>query len=196
MTSSNIYAQSDNRIKFSITTGFLLNLDYEYDNQYAGYIIPSARIDRHEFYIGPLVNERQFNAKFKPSIGGLTGYRFYLEKNEKVLNVFVQYSFQFMRYEYIYNSSYNSNVIISFPYQAEQEKWRDNVINNVIGYGLKIYLNKTKTFSFDHTIGYSIILYSDKNKNNHFASNEFSWSGINLTGGFCYRFHSLKKEIN
>jgi len=163
---------------------------------YSGYIAPSLQLGKHEIYLGCLVNERTEGKKFKPSLGGIAGYKFYVGKNPGAIQFYLNYSLILQRYLYVedytiywgpnYPNGYDINYIS-----------KERFYNNVFGYGLNFYLTKKKNIYFYQTTGYSIVRYIDKGyKNGSLASihKDFFWDQIMFTAGLTCKLTSIKSK--
>lgn len=184
------YSQSAVARNLYLNLGSTLNVDANAENDvlYSGYIAPSLKLGKHEIYIGGLINEQEWGIKFKPSLGGLLGYKFYIDKNANPIQFFLNYCMIIQRY-LIYDDywSYNSEIFTI----------KQRFYNNVVGYGLNFYLNKKRNFYFYQTTGYSIMLEKDKdylNSNYDHKDHQFYWSQLMFTVGMTCKLTSFKNK--
>jgi len=194
----NNYAQTNitKDLKLNMGSTLCLSADDISFPSYSFYIAPSLQLGKHEFYLGCLVNERTEGEKFKPSLGGIAGYKFYVDKNPGAIQFYLNYSLILQRYLYSEDYTFYSGPNHTNSYVVNYIN-KERLYNNVFGYGLNFYLTKKKNIYFYQTTGYSVIRYIDKGyEDNKFTNvyKEFIWSQIMFTAGLTYKLTSLKNK--
>lgn len=146
----------------------------------------------HEFYVGSLVNEKTIGIKYKPSIGGIFGYNYFVDKNPHSIQFYLNYSLIFQRY--IYDKTIEFPV---YPNIIENWTYKRQYYNNVFGYGINFYLTKNKNIYFYQTTGIALTYYNEKSiLNNVKQDNDvyFNAPRIMFTAGMTYKLTSIKNK--
>jgi len=163
--------------EFGITAGgftnFPANKNYLKENISVFYIAPYLRIGRHEFTAGivyPLTTQALCFSDYNnihSRLGALAGYKFYIFNVYYRENLFVHYSFQYLRFA----GTSNLNGWTGDPF-----KWKetDMYINNVIGIGYNLFFDTDARFGLYFTLDYVISQAGYKLDVPH--SNKTSWA--------------------
>jgi hypothetical protein len=187
--------------EFGITTGtfsnFPANQNYFKDAITVFYAAPYVRVGKHEFSAGvvyPLstegLNFSDYNVK--PRLGATAGYKFYIFNVYGVENLFIHYSFQYLRFKGHYDVYDKSNNQI-FPWDET-----DMYINNVIGLGYNVFFDVHGRFGFYYILDYVIAQTSYKldtpGVNSGPWSTQYIWNNLSTNIGFIFKITSLKKN--
>lgn len=177
--------QAENFKPLSLSSGFILNVDFESKNLLeSGYIAASLRIKKHEFYVGPVITELSYLRSPKIVFGGIAGYKYYIFKEPANINVFLNYSLQYFQHSgehYVYTG-----------YYIIKNKWTEDNCINTFGFGFNVFFDKKRKFSLYNTMGYSV--YPMRYKESSYSDVYTSWGYINATLGLTIRIGSTKKK--
>ncbi len=202
VASEKIFSQSGSDVQaFGINAGaftnFPANQDYLKDNMAVFYIAPYIQTGKHEFSAGfvfPLQTHGLFfsDDNIHPRLGAEAGYKFYIFDVYGRENLFVHYSFQYLRFMGSYDKYYQGTVQ---PYHFTET----NVyINNVIGLGYNLFFDNNERFGFYYTLDYVISQAGYKigtpKSNQNTWTTQFVWNNISTNIGFSFKLGSLKKK--
>jgi hypothetical protein len=201
LLASTVTAQSaDQPQEIGISTGgfthFPANRNYLTDNISMFYAAPYFRAGKHEFTAGiiyPLsTNALNYSEeKINPRPGFLAGYKFYVFNIFGQENMFIHYSFEYLRFKRTYDVS--TWVHISPVTET------DMYINNVIGLGYNLFFDSNERFSFFYILDYVIsqkgyrLEYLDHKSN--MWSTGYVWNNISTHFGFSFRLTSVHKTV-
>jgi hypothetical protein len=130
------------KTEIGITTGHFSNFpaNQDYMKKYVNVFFagPYIRTGRHEFTIGmdfPLsIHALSFSDKnINPCAGAVAGYKFYIFNPAGRENLFIHYSFQYLRFKGNFDT---------YPEGSSPLQWTetDTYINNIIGVGYTCFL--------------------------------------------------------
>ena len=202
LTSDNLFSQSaEVNHEFGITAGaftnFPANKNYLKNNISVFYIAPYIRAGQHEFSVGavcPLKTHGLYYTEdnINPRLGACAGYKFYIFDIYGRENLFVHYSFQYLRFMGSYVKYYYGH---SQPYLWTET---DTYINNVIGLGYSLFFDSNERFGFFYTLDY-VISQTGYNRaaqssNQVIWITQFVWNNISTNLGFSFKLTSLKKK--
>jgi hypothetical protein len=199
--SHTLYSQSTADMQeFGITAGaftnFPANQNYLKENITMIYIAPYLRTGRHEFNAGigyPLKTQGLYfnDNNINPRLGAVAGYKFYIFNVYGRENLFVHYSFQYLRFSGDYDIKYSWS---NQPYHWTET---DNYINNVIGLGYNLFLDTKGRFGFYYTLDYVISQAGYKLSSPGFKADpwatQYFWNNLSTNFGFIFKLTSLKK---
>ena len=202
-TSSTVFSQSaDVNQEFGVAAGaftnFPANKNYLKENIGVFYIAPYIRTGQHEFSAGivcPLSAHGLYSTEdnINPRLGAIAGYKFYIFDIYGRENLFVHYSFQYLRFMGSYDKYYNGSI-------TRQVHWTETntYINNVIGLGYSLFFDSNERFGFYYTLDYVISQAGCKvgtqNSNPNVWITQFVWNNISTNMGFSFKLTSLKKK--
>jgi hypothetical protein len=198
----NLFSQEEpvNR-EFGITAGgftnFPANQDYLTKNTSVFYLAPYIRVGKHEFSAGilyPLTTQSLLWEDYNiyPRMGATAGYKFYVFDVYGRENLFIHYSFQYLRFQRKYEMSY----IWAFePYQWTET---DMYINNVIGLGYSLFFDTAERFGLFYTLDYVISQTSLKPVPPGFKKDswntQYVWNNLSTNLGFSFKIGSLGRK--
>ena len=201
--SHKLYSQSNSDMQeLGITTGgftnFPANQDYLTKSMSAFYIAPYVRMGQHEFSAGflfPLQTEPLFinEDNIAPRLGAIAGYKFYVFNVYGRENLFIHYSFQYIRF----SGSYDS-----YSGGSQYDPWteKDMYINNVIGLGYNLFFDYNARFGLYYTLDYVISQAGYKVGSQHYSENSWAtgyiWNNLSTHVGLIFKLTSLKKKDN
>jgi hypothetical protein len=202
LISAKLFAQSSSGMQeFGITTGaftnFPANQYYLKEDISVFYIAPYIRTGKHEFSVGidyPLTTHGLFfnNSNINPCAGFVAGYKFYIFDVFGRENLFVHYSFQYLRFRGSYDTYY------SFSNQPYHFTETDTYINNVIGLGYNLFLDMNERFGFYYTLDYVISQPGYKLGTPGFNDNTWAtryvFNNVSTSVGFSFKLTPLKKK--
>ena len=178
-------------------TNFPANQNYLKENINVFCVAPYLRTGQHEFSAGityPLQTKALFfnDYNIDPRLGAVAGYKFYVFNVFGRENLFIHYSFQYLRFMKAYTIYYNWS---SQPYSWTET---DTYINNVIGLGYNLFFDTEERFSLFYTLDYVISqtgykLNTPGVKDNPWAA-QYIWNNISTGVGLSFKITSLKKE--
>ena len=200
--SDKLFSQSNADMQeFGITTGALTNFpankDYLTKNMSIFYAAPYIRTGKHEFSAGflyPLkVDGLYFNDnKINPRLGAMAGYKFYVFNVYGRENLFVHYTFQYLKFKGDYDVYHSGNN------QPDHFTETDMYINNVIGLGYNIFLDMNGRFGFYYTLDYVISQTGYRLGTTGYSNNawttQYIWNNLSTNVGFIFKLTSLKKK--
>ena len=199
---SELFSQSNSidsefGISAGVFTNFPANQNYLKENISVFYVAPYIRTGKHEFCAGLLyplkANALSFTEdKISPRLGATAGYKFYIFDIYGRENMFIHYSFQYLRFSGSYDKNYGGNI------PPVQWKETDMYINNVIGLGYNIFFDDNERFGFYYTLDYVISqasynLNTTGNSNSSWATN-YIWNNISTGFGLLFKLTPLKKK--
>ncbi len=191
-----LYAQEGGlKHEFGLTVGgftnFPVNKNYLKENIKVISIAPYVRLNKHELYVGflyPLKSPGLFSgSKITPSLSAIGGYKFYIFNNAGRENLFLNYSFQYLKYLGYYEKK---DPITNKPIFLEETP---SYINNVIGFGYVVYFDQQHRFGFYYTLGYVIsqLTYvSDywQYNSDKIWQTQYIWNHASTNIGFSFKF--------
>ena len=200
--SSVSFSQSDPvNQEFGITTGaftnFPANQNYLKEDITVFYAAPYVRTGKHEFSAGILypltIHGLYFSDNtISPRIGAIAGYKFYIFNVYGRENLFIHYSFQYLRFMGTYDRNYSWS---NQPYHWTET---DTYINNVIGLGYNLFFDSNERFGFYYTLDYMISQTGYKLGSAGYSDNSWTvrYIGNNLSTGFglIFKLTSLNKK--
>ncbi len=202
IVSNGLFSQSSSDMQeFGISTGgftnFPANQDYLKKGISVLWVAPYLRTGKHEFSIGiifPLQTKALFfnDNNINPRLGATAGYKFYVFNVFGRENLFVHYSFQYLRFMKPYDIYFNGS---SQPYHWTET---DTYINNVIGLGYNLFFDTEERFGLFYTLDYVITQTSYKISTAGFKDNpwaaQYIWNNLSTGFGLSFKLTSLKKE--
>ncbi|MEI7724935.1 MAG: hypothetical protein WCK09_07505 [Bacteroidota bacterium] len=197
ITTHKLFSQSSEINKeFGITTGALTNFpanaNYLKDNITVFYLAPYVRTGKHEFCAGITYSLSAKGLVFpyetiNPRPGATAGYKFYVFDVYGRENLFIHYSFQYLRFSETYWST-----------QSFSQTETDMYINNVIGLGYSLFFDSNERFGFFYTLDYVIsqagYKLNSRGSDNHLWTTQYVWNNISTNFGFTFKLTSLKKK--
>ncbi|MEI8005999.1 MAG: hypothetical protein WCI48_07315 [Bacteroidota bacterium] len=200
--SANLQAQQDPiKQDFGISAGgfsnFPANQHYMTDLKSVVYVSPYIQVGRHEFSLGfayPVAINAMFfsDDNINPSPGFIAGYKFYVFNPYFRENMFIHYSFEYLRYKSTYNKVLTGDV--SKPYTET-----DMYINNVIGLGYNVYFDSDGRFGLYYILDYLVSQNSYKingeipNAGNWMTN--YVWNNLSTHIGLTFKLTSLRKKV-
>jgi hypothetical protein len=178
-------------------TNFPANQNYLTENMSMLYIAPYLRTGKHEFSVGivyPLTTHGIYfndnNISSRPGI--IAGYKFYIFDVEGRENMFIHYSFQYLKYKGSYDIYYHES---TQPYHYVET---DMYINNVIGLGYNLFFDTNERFGLYYILDYVVSqagykLGSSGLNENSWAT-KYIWNNISTHFGLSIKLSSLKKK--
>jgi len=200
--SNKLFSQSNADMQeFGITTGaftnFPANQNYLKEDINVFYITPYLRTGKHEFSAGIIYPLRTHGLYFNdnninPRLGAIAGYKFYIFNVYGRENMFVHYSFQYLRFMGYYDKYY------SLGNQPVRWTETDTYINNVIGLGYNLFFDTNERFGFYYILDYVISQTGYKlcapGFNNNSWTTQYIWNNVSTHFGFIFKLTSLKKK--
>ncbi|MFZ4523188.1 MAG: hypothetical protein ACOYNC_15870 [Bacteroidales bacterium] len=197
-----VCSQSNNDLRvFGISAGALTNYpanqDFLKESVSVFYLTPYFLAGRHEFSAGilyPLKTKALYftddNIDPRPGFGA--GYKFYIFNIYGRENLFVHYTFQYLRFKDSYTKYYYENGI---PYHRTET---DTYINNVIGLGYNLYLDNNARFGFFYTLDYVVSqtgFQVDPSANNQSLwITQYAWNRLSTNFGFTFRLTPTRSK--
>lgn len=202
ITTQKLFSQSSEiNSEFGITTGALTNFpaneNYLKDNITVFYLAPYVRTGKHEFCAGITYSLSAKGLSFpyqtlNPRLGATAGYKFYVFDIYGRENLFIHYSFQYLRFSGTYDISGGST-----PSYSQEET--DMYINNVIGLGYSLFFDTNERFGFFYTLDYVISQtgynLNSRGSNSHLWTTQYVWNNISTNFGFTFKLASLNKKV-
>ncbi|MEI6898332.1 MAG: hypothetical protein WCL00_00510 [Bacteroidota bacterium] len=196
-----LFSQNNaNMQDFGITAGgftnFPCNENYMKENIGVFYVAPYIRTGKHEFTAGILMplsaHSLVFNTQtLQPRPGFKLGYKFYVFNIYSRENLFIHYTFEYLRFKGTLDNSY------LYYNLAATEK--DMYINNVIGLGYNLFFDSEERFGFYYTFDYIISqagYQSDYPGNSdHLWRTQYFWNHLSTHFGVSFKITSLKKQV-
>jgi len=200
--SHKLYSQSDPiKHDFGITAGGLTNFpaNKNYLTNYISmfYVAPYFQAGRHEFSAGivyPLQTNSLYFSDYKtnPRLGAIACYKFYVFNVYGRENLFVHYSFQYLRFKGWYDISPASGI------PSNQWTETDTYINNVIGLGYNIYFDTEERFGLYYTLDYMIsqtsYMLNSATYSTSYWTTRYIWNNLSTHIGFIFKITPLKKK--
>ncbi|MEI7895594.1 MAG: hypothetical protein WCJ26_01065 [bacterium] len=190
--------ESEFGISAGAFTNFPANQNYLKENISVFYVAPYIRTGKHEFSAGILYPVKTqalcfSEDKINPRLGATAGYKFYIFDIYGRENMFIHYSFQYLRFSGSYDKYYGGNI------PPVQWKESDMYINNVIGLGYNIFFDDNERFGFYYTLDYVISqagynLTTEGHLNSSWAT-EYIWNNISTGFGLLFKITPLKKKV-
>ena len=188
--------ESEFGISAGAFTNFPANQNYLKENISVFYVAPYIRTGKHEFSAGilyPVKTQALYFSedKINPRLGATAGYKFYIFDIYGRENMFIHYSFQYLRFSGSYDKYYSGSLN---PYQRTE---KDMYINNVIGLGYNLFFDNNERFGFYYTLDYVISQagynLSTPHSNSSWATN-YIWNNISTGFGLLFKITPLKKK--
>ena len=200
--SHKLFSQSNSDMQeFGITAGAFTNFpadqNYLKENIKVFYIAPYLRMGKHEFSAGivyPLeIHGLYFNNdNINPRLGATAGYKFYIFNVFGRENMFVHYSFQYLRF------TGNYDKYDSWSNQSYHWTETDTHINNVIGLGYNLFFDMNARFGIYYSLDYVISQTGYKlgtpGSNDNSWTTQYIWNNLSTNFGFSFKLTSLKKK--
>ncbi|MEI6886433.1 MAG: hypothetical protein WCO02_18230 [Bacteroidota bacterium] len=201
--SQTLYSQADQvKQDFGISVGgftnFPANQNYLTDYMSVMYVAPYIQVGRHEFSVGmtyPVSTQALFFQEndVNPYPGAIASYKFYVFNPYGRENMFIHYSFQYLRFKRGFE------VPASSALPADYWTETDMYINNVIGLGYNIYFDMEERFGLYYTLDYVISQTSynlhSSTVSNHNWNTQYVWNNISTHIGFIFKLTPLKKKV-
>ena len=185
-------------ISFGSFTNFPANQNYLKNDISVIYLTPYIRLGKSEISAGvlyPVATKGLFfnNTNINSRMGATAGYKFYLFNVYGRENLFVHYSFQYIRFMGNFNGYFNGSTEMYHMTET------DTYINNVIGLGYNLFFDTQGRFGFFYTLDYMI---SNTNYNvtnstvlmDPVKLNQNVWNSLSTNFGFLFKITSLKKK--
>ncbi len=202
LVSINLFSQTNsNASEFGIAAGaftnFPANQNYLKENMNVFYLAPYLRTGKHEFSAGllyPLTTHGLYftDSNINPRIGFVAGYKFYVFDVYGRENLFVHYSFQYLRFSGNFEGSYSLNNQIYHWTET------DMYLNNVIGLGYNLFFDSNERFGFYYILDYVISQAGYKLVNPEFNGNAWAtryvWNNLSTNVGFIFKLTTIKKK--
>jgi hypothetical protein len=186
---------------FGISAGgfsnFPANQHYMTDLKSVIYVAPYIQVGRHEFSVGfayPVAIKGLYfsDDNINPNPGFIAGYKFYVFNPYFRENMFIHYSFEYLRYKSDYNKVLTGDVSSSYTET-------DMYINNVIGLGYNVYFDTEGRFGLYYILDYLISQTSYKLNGNVPNSGtwmtNYIWNNLSTHFGLTFKLTSLKKKV-
>jgi hypothetical protein len=201
MISINLFSQSTalNR-EFGLTVGgftnFPANKHYLDDNIKVVSLAPYIIVGKHEFYAGilyPLNAKGLYSGWFAEQKliarpGATAGYKFYIFNKAGRENMYVNYSFQYLRFTGTFVGGINNFQWFETDYD----------INNVFSLGYVVYFDTQQRFGMYYSLGYVISQGSYKTTMevpSYFPwKTKFIWNNVNTNVGLSFKLKSFDKK--
>jgi hypothetical protein len=199
--SPELFAQSNTDAKeLGITAGaftnFPANENYLKENIAVLYIAPYIRTGKHEFSAG-IVYPLQTHALYfsddniDPRLGALAGYKFYIFDIYGRENLFIHYSFQYLRF----SGNFDQYILNNQPYHLTET---DMYINNLIGLGYNLFFDTNERFGFYYILDYAIsqtgYQVGHQGYNGKSWVTQYIWNNLSTHFGFSFKLTPLKKN--
>lgn len=178
-------------------TNFPANQNYLKEDKSVFYLAPYLRTGQHEFFAGfvyPLnipgifFNDNNLN----PRLGATAGYKFYVFNVFGRENLFIHYSFQYLRFKGTIDKYYSP------ANQSYQWTETDTYINNVIGIGYNIFFDTDERFGFYYTLDYVITQAGYKTNTAGFNDNSwvtrYIWNNLSTNLGVSFKLTPINKK--
>lgn len=178
-------------------TNFPANQNYLKENIGVFYVAPYVRTGKHEFSVGlvcPLKTHALYfsDNQVNPRIGAVAGYKFYLFDMYGRENMFIHYSFQYLRFKGVYDNYFSGSN------QSVQMTEINTYINNIFGLGYNLFFDTNERFGFFYTLDYVISQTGYKigtpNSSQESWATQYVWNNICTNVGFSFKLTSLKKK--
>jgi hypothetical protein len=159
------------------------------------YLAPYVRAGRHEFSAGILYPLKTGGLRLTgydvyPRPGAVAGYKFYVFDPSGRENLFLHYSFQYLRFQ--------GNYDIAFIWTDRHFTETDLYINNVIGLGYNLFFDTGERFGFYYLLDYVISQAGYKPGATGFKENtwvsQFVWNNLSTNVGFFFKLAPIKKK--
>ncbi|GEM_PF-812263 len=180
-------------------TNFPVNQNYLKEGISAVYLSPYIQVGRHEFSAGivyPLATQGLFHTEnnINPRPGAIAGYKFYVSNEYYRENLYIHYSFQYLRYKGGYDISAGNGQPV------EHYTETDMYINNVIGLGYNLYFDMEGRFGLYYTLDYVISqtgyhLSGPNTQGTGLWTTQYLWNRMSTHVGFIFKLTSLKKKV-
>ena len=180
-------------------TNFPVNQNYLKDNIKVVSLAPYVKVGKHEFYAGflyPIKSPGLYSgANIHPQLSALAGYKFYLFNIAGRENLYLNYSFQYLRFRGIYETKdpvTNHTIIYNDT---------PTYINNVISLGYVVYFDRNQRFGFYYTLGYVISQISylpynwDDLRMDRIGHTEYIWNHLSTNIGLSFKLKSFDKKM-
>jgi hypothetical protein len=178
-------------------TNFPANQHYLSENITVFYLTPYIRTGQHEFSAGfayPTKAYALFSSenKLNPCMGATAGYKFYIFNAAGRENLYVHYSFEYLRFRGSYETSFYGMML---PVHWDET---DMYINNVIGLGYNLFFDANARFGLFYSLDYVISQTSYKtgapNTDNKTWTSQFAWNNLSTNIGLLFKLTSLNKK--
>jgi hypothetical protein len=187
--------------EFGITTGgfsnFPANEHYLTDYTSMVYVAPYIRAGKHEFSAGlllPLAADGLYftDKKLSPRLGAIAGYKYYVFNEYGRENMFIHYSFEYLRY------SGTSDYQYIWAFDPVKITEKDMFINNVIGVGYNVFFDMNARFGLYYILDYVISqggykISGEGTKMSSWATT-YIWNNLSNQVGLIFKITSLNKK--
>jgi len=202
LPANSLYSQSGSiNSEFGITAGaftnFPANQNYLKENINVFYVAPYVRTGKHEFSAGllyPLAAHALYftGNNVSPRLGVMAGYKFFVFNVYGRENLFVHYSFQYLRFVGSFD------IYESWGNQIVPGTETNTYINNVIGLGYNLFFDTNERFGLYYTLDWVISQTGYKHGFPQFNpdswTTQYVWNNISTNFGFFFKITSLKKR--
>jgi hypothetical protein len=177
-------------------TNFPANKHYLDDNIKIISLTPYIIIGKHEFYAGILyplnANGLYSGEKLNSRPGATAGYTFYIFNKAGRENMYVNYSFQYLRYKGPFDVYPDPGFS---PYKFTE---KNTYINNVFSLGYVVYFDTQQRFGMYYSLGYVISQGGYQEYLNHNFRDQWTtqyiWDHINTNVGFSFKLKNFDKK--
>jgi hypothetical protein len=196
------FSQTDpNTQEFGIAAGgfsnFPANQHYLTDYVSMFYAAPYIRTGQHEFFAGvlyPLATKGIYfsSDNISPRPGFIAGYKFYVFNIYGRENMFIHYSFEYIRFKGDYDINFSGNN------QTYHWTETDMYINNVIGLGYNLFFDMDRRFGLYYTLDYLVSQTGyrlvSQGYNNKSWFTQYVWNNLSNNFGVFFKLTPLKKK--
>ena len=156
-------------------------------------LAPYVTVGKHQFYAGILyplnANGLYSGAKLNSRPGATAGYTYYIFNKAGRENMYVNYSFQYLRF---------TGTFVGGPSHYQYFE-TDYDINNVFSLGYVVYFDTQQRFGMYYSLGYVISqgsYQSTMEAPTHFPwKTQFIWNNINTNLGFSFKLKQFDKKV-
>lgn len=196
LITTNSFSQSTSLTReFGLTVGgftnFPANQHFLDDNIKVISLAPYVTVGKHQFYAGILyplnANGLYSGAKLNSRPGATAGYTYYIFNKAGRENMYVNYSFQYLRFKGPFVT----------PFDLELNE-KNTYINNVFSLGYVVYFDSQQRFGMYYSLGYVISQggYQEYlTENNYHWTTRFAWNHINTNVGFSFKLKQFDKKV-
>ena len=199
-----VFSQTDpNTQEFGIAAGgfsnFPANQHYLTDYVSMFYAAPYIRTGQHEFFAGvlyPLATKGIYfsSDNISPRPGFIAGYKFYVFNIYGRENMFIHYSFEYIRFKGTYDKNFYGNN------QTYPSTETDMYINNVIGLGYNLFFDMDRRFGLYYTLDYLVSQTGcslvTQGFNTKIWFTRYVWNNLSNNFGLFFKLTPLKKKTN
>ena len=178
-------------------TNFPANNNYLTDYISMFYAAPYIRTGQHEFFAGvlyPLTTKGLYfsSDNISPRPGFIAGYKYYVFNIYGRENMFIHYSFEYIRFKGDYDINFSGNN------QTYHWTETDMYINNVIGLGYNLFFDMDRRFGLYYTLDYLVSQTGyrlvSQGYNNKSWFTQYVWNNLSNNFGVFFKLTPLKKK--